>query len=1444
MYELSRVRLFSVGPPGARYQDVCLDFRGLGAPVRAPRQVDLFAADDLERVPRRPSPASVLYLENGGGKSVLLKLIFSVLLPGRRQVVGTTNTRVLEKFVLADDVAHVALEWMHAGTGDRLVTGKVSEWRGHTVSADPAKLIDAWYSFRPGQTLGLGDLPFTVEQRRVTLGGFKERLDAANRAESTLRLVWATVHREWSQHLIELGLDPELFGYQRAMNAGEGEAAEAFSFPSDEAFVDFLLRAVLDQEEPEELAEVVAGYAAKIAQRSELELEREFVEGTLDRLGPLAAAELEAAAAGEREAMARQEADKLAGSLLARRSTEAARLEIAHTALDDATAAARSAAAEQRRMQSVSIELRRLVAELKHRAATRARDDLQKRRDDAAELAEAWRGVEPVLREQLAAAEGARLRTVVAEEQERARPALEARQAAAAALARALRTIIDDALDGVRQAEQRAADSARQAQAARAREVCCSGEAARHRAAVDQAHAELGRISGLISTAVCDGVLPSGDDVGAAAARAQDEQRAAIGAVEDTLTELARLRAARRAEDARLADARAGASAAVAAADSAQARWRRADLQRAELATEPRLAELLGADSVHLDADAAALLERLAASLRALHDERSALREAQRRDQRTLRALGEGGLLPEPAEVEQTLRVLDRAGITAQSGWRYLSRLPEQNRSALLTLVPHLISGVLLSDQSDVPRAQEALTEARLLPCSLIVVGATDSIDSTGAFAPFGVHFVIAPNPAMFDEAAAGRAHAQLIEETRLRAQRLAAVDSVLERDRALAERLRQWRQSFPPGSLDELAEASRRALAEADAAQTRVAELTAAVEELDLRSDQLDNSLPRLREAESIARDRAARLARLCEEAAKRSRYAEVIAQATAAASAADAQAAQARAAAEQAQRDGQEHLRAQDRHAGVVATARDDLAELPTELVTEAVVSSPAPTQPLSVLRTEYRRAQATYAAVEVDVDLRAALSAAEREAEAARSAAAALPDRVRELASDLLRGPDGSSVSARRAAAGQAVRTLRELESRLRSAHTELALTDKSKDEYRPQRVALDPYGVPENLEQGAALIERADRDRRAVELAASAAQAREEAAQAAVSAIAATATGFGRLAGALDELAPADEPEEPVDFVGDVDLAAERLKAVRAAVREAVSVRDRAVAEVRRLADDVARHAQDTRFDTISSPVRRHILGVSRAEMPGLAREWATALRPRLRSLDDDLVNIGRHRSGIVTRLQGVVGEAVRTLRLAQRLSQLPDGLSDWSGQQFLRIRFAEIDDDVLLAQRLGEVVDRTAAGYVSGGRERRDGMSLLLRGVRAAMPKGVCVELLKPDAVLRAERLRVCEVRDVFSGGQQLTAAIVLYCTMAALRAHQRGESGRPHAGVLFLDNPIGRASASYLLELQFGVAKALGVQLVYTTGLFDTGVLSSFPLIVRLRNDAALRAGR
>lgn len=57
MYELSRVRLYSIGPAGARYADTVLDLRGVGEPVPrpAPAQAEFFE-DEPVGPPRRPRP--------------------------------------------------------------------------------------------------------------------------------------------------------------------------------------------------------------------------------------------------------------------------------------------------------------------------------------------------------------------------------------------------------------------------------------------------------------------------------------------------------------------------------------------------------------------------------------------------------------------------------------------------------------------------------------------------------------------------------------------------------------------------------------------------------------------------------------------------------------------------------------------------------------------------------------------------------------------------------------------------------------------------------------------------------------------------------------------------------------------------------------------------------------------------------------------------------------------------------------------------------------------------------------------------------------------------------------------------------------------------------------------------------------------------------------------
>jgi hypothetical protein len=307
-----------------------------------------------------------------------------------------------------------------------------------------------------------------------------------------------------------------------------------------------------------------------------------------------------------------------------------------------------------------------------------------------------------------------------------------------------------------------------------------------------------------------------------------------------------------------------------------------------------------------------------------------------------------------------------------------------------------------------------------------------------------------------------------------------------------------------------------------------------------------------------------------------------------------------------------------------------------------------------------------------------------------------------------------------------------------------------------------------------------------------------------------------------------------------YPGSADEAKTLMRQVTAALQAAGGALARAEGQVRDLAERVSRFALDDAFEAMAGGNLRDRL--ARDEAATLARrsgELIPHLDARASEVAKELASIEQHRNLLLQRLLALVQAGLNALSQAGHASRLPADLGDWSGKQFLRIDFEPPDSEDILLERLGEVLDSA----VSDSADRnRDGITMLLRGVRvAADPRGFRVTVLKPDTVLRDERVPVTAMGE-FSGGQRLTAAIALYCTLAAMRSTSRGRQ-KPRAGVLFLDNPIGTASAEYLLDIQLKVADRVGVQLVYTTGVFDTNALSKFPCVLRLRNDLDMRAG-
>ncbi|MFB9464072.1 hypothetical protein [Streptomyces cinereospinus] len=1560
MYELSRVRLYSIGPAGARYADTVLDLRGVGEPVPdpAPTQAEFFEEEPVGP-PRRPAPAGVLFLENGGGKSVLLKLIFSVMLPGHRNTLGGASSGVLRKFLLADDCGHVALEWQHVLTGECVVVGKVSEWRGRQVSNDPRRFAEAWYSFRPGPGLTLDNLPVAestavrpsvegqsgAQGRRRTVKGFRDALTDAGKAYPHLEVHWEEIHERWTEHLGDLGLDPELFRYQREMNADEGEAAGLFAVKKDSDFTDLLLRAVTDTRDTDGLADLVSGFGNKLGRRAELLAERDFTAGSVDLLGRIVEAAEARARARDVHTAAERRTRTLARRLSARDAQERVRAADLAQRVTAAAYAVTHAESARERSALITAELAYRHASLALAAAEKSAAAQKRELADARTLYAAWQAAEAVLRHRAAADRVARVATAIQEAERDAAPALAARTRAAADLVRALHAAAGSAETLANEEEERSAALQEASDTAYRDSTTAATEAQRARSEAGHLRQRLTEVEQETAEAVRAGWLddsaPDADPARAALA-ASDAEKSAVTAW-DTAREASR-RAGEHAREAASAESRAELTAAR-AADAATAAERAHDGERrtAEaLAAEERLAELLslpgsggtaagtvpaprtGSDAVgegpagrrgavtrpahagdHAGqgatdpaagtggrggsgpADPAAgtgtpatrligaprprtegpltaeELDRFADELRELLDDTVSsaerqlfeLRTAAADDARILGALGDGGLLPPGPDVLATVEFLGEQGIPALPGWRYLAQAVDPaDHARVLAARPELVDGVIITDPASHARARRALGDAALLPRSAVAVGTAAALlaptPSPDADSDDGV-FLVPPNPAMHDEHAADEERQALRARATARDEEIRTLAARLGKDRELAARLASWRTGCPAGRLLELARAAREARAFAEETEAELAEARTARAEAEEAAAEAAQVREERQEAAQQARRSADALAglafRLRERAGWQVRLRELADEATESEARAQACLERARAADE----DRRAAQRAADdarRTARALRAERAEIAGAPDDVPDD----TDAPGAALPALREAYRAASQVYEKVGVGADLRAEQARAESDESAARTELDRLSNKVRTRAEQLLQSPDGADGPSRQAAAARAEELVQLLETRMSSASEQLGRLRGETERHAPEEgeahTELPEELQPRDAEHAQALLRTATAELASRSEALTRAREAHAELLGAHRAAEDAASGFDEIAAALRDLlrehTGEEEQEAPEPYPGSLEDARQSAAEARRSLRGCAGDLSAAEAAVREASDILVRHANSTRYEQVRTPARRQIRELPASALPEHAQKWADAFAPRLRVLTDELAQLERNRDSIVDRLRGLVESALATLRSAQRLSRLPEGLGEWSGQEFLRIRFEE-PDQATLTERLGEVIDEATRAAVKKNSDlRRDGMSLLLRGVAAALqPKGVAVEILKPDAVLRAERVPVGQMGDVFSGGQLLTAAIALYCTMAALRSNDRGRARHRHAGTLFLDNPIGRANATYLLELQRAVSDALGVQLLYTTGLFDTTALAEFPLVIRLRNDADLRAG-
>ena len=1382
----------------------------------------------------RPSN-SILVLRNGGGKTALLGMYFAHLLPHARDFLKgkSKHNATLADHVRDNDTSHVVAEWVGTelipGTEVRFVTGMVAE-----RNRGSGNQLNRWfYTCRSSPALNLDNLPWQQGGNRLGVSAFKAELEriAAEHPEISLKV--DDNQETWRRMLEDIDIDQEVIRYQKRMNEGEADASNFMDFRTSDQFVERLLRVVTPAEELEQLAETVSRYSAKIRHGPLLDVELRLIESIA---GPMR---------GYVESLSRQ--DQLSATLSHIRqkavglfsSLKLSAREASASAAADRLSLERYASRQRELSQSIR-QVEALSHEVTYRLALREEEEAaagvdrrQREYEEANSLARAWALVEPLT-------ELAQLDTLLAElgrakdaEIEDAQPLLEARDRAGRVLEEKLSTAAQElerlaANEAARSTEQAAHASALRQQAleVRDRRLQLGSE-------LEQATARLLAFDRSRAEEREAGNIGPEDSVAAALERwhQRDAEIAKmLSELREHLSELRKRYAdterARRTLVDRYADLESDLT-------RVQERAQRAREAQQRVCSHAAIPVIWETDLSDPWTAAAPLAARALEREQRCQQDLVELEVEAQEDRRAMSSLERTGLLPPNREVELALEVLRQGGIrTAYAGWRYLEQsvVPEQ-REELLRAVPALAGGLVVNDEAELRSACELLAASALRATTVI------GIDSVRQFAQVhnGQVGLWMPNPALYDQQA-GKVESELrqhrVEGIDERKSRIEAETSCLRDLRLqLAALLRNHPHEQVQADVAQIAllSTARESLA------SELRDANAGLATTEQQRDRLEADERSLADERPVLADRISRMRSLAEEETQEPALRSIVA---------DAPAEIARLRRQEEDRQRQAKL-ADDKARALGSRASGHHSDA-SHIRDEAAGIQHVPQTPLedaladlSIKQLEIlyrRRAEAYFARLSASVvaarieqleERRPRLTTAtaaeepevlERARELATSELATSAAQIRSATQDCSRNRDRELIALTEAKA--TLRSLQERRSELEKLRGEVSEEipedlSRFQGQMAARRTSLESEIRTVNNSIGLLRPRVTELDRRS--------QALKDKAD----------SLFYAFGGQLEEIATDAFVRTPEEAEEEVRSLATRRSEL---AQQHTEVEHQLRGQAHRIQTE-ASLAQYSRLEVLQERFRQL---PDTSEQAGALESQITSRLPALR---EELESVARDRELVAQRLQQSLKDAYRNITNAEKASILPEGLDAWTGLPFVEIEC----EPPRTKERWGAICEQVVSEFINRGDEQLGGLALLLEGVRRANLRGKFkVSMLQPDAILTTQRYPVEDLK--FSEGQELTAAILLYCTFVNLRTrnrarvHQGSRRGDPPvSGTLLLDNPIGKASLGKLIDLQLMVANVTGVHLIVTTHVHDPEAMARFANKIGLRAAPAAR---
>ncbi|MFC9434459.1 hypothetical protein [Nocardia sp. NPDC057030] len=1387
---------------------------------------------------------TIVWLRNGAGKTTMLSLLLALILPSRTDFLATrTKNRTLEDLVLAGDTAHVVAEWV-SPEGELLLTGAVYEWDGRSRPHDyngrgKEKLRRSWWCVHPDPVVDgatLDTLPFTLRS-----GGAydRERFCAHVRnltADGINTVVASTYIHEWHTALRERRFDPDLFRYFAEVNSAEGGMDGLFNdIDSPGRFVRYLLRFVGDQQRVAPVRDLLADTAVEIAKRPIYTAQLRFCTDAVPKVAAFGEAHGQwLAATGRRnEVILRAAALKralleTAAQAQQRSAIAADRAELLEGQLREVRAKIDSARNQRNEYLYNITEFDFADAEEAAKAAKAAAEEAERE-------VGAWAAVEQYAQLEQRKAERDAQASTLKTAAEGAFPLVERCNGAKQVLAAAIQIAIDKIgadiaeLESVKESAAVERDTAEELRD-RAVNVLAGLDAESERLRV-----QLTQFDDECQQMVTEGILNPDERLGDAENRlltAQSTARTNRDQLHSQRDELApQIESARTRNE----TARTELSTTRQKSDRLVSELHRLTTRAADLADNARLRLLLQTDTVDLGASSDDAVTQLTKAIAGDEKELVGLGEERARGERAIHSLTDFGLLPPRLGVETAIKALADQEITAVSGWRYLAEhIDRSEHERYLAEMPEVLDGVIVyGDSNHVAAAAHAIADADEL---IVIVSATTFADR---YVP---KTVVGPAAAQHDKAAGEAEMRQRTNHREVLQQQVETLTARRDADLASRSAISAWCDDLPPdglGGLRSRVESAAAELGDAESEERLAADALSAVQneakqieqQISALSEQLarlDGVLPRVRRAAVVEREQMApsriRLAAIPRDS-------------------------------DRARTTKEKEAERQKVAAGRVEQLGTDI-RLATRLRNDLRAELEGLPEPTPICDLTIEAARTKLAVFEKQLreqfpesSLRQAVLTAEEEVTRAASAWNTNDDQTRCRAIELAATTAAADSAARSDARSRAAHVHTRAQSDLGVANERWRIARDRRAKAETER----PRGIitadnPKNRDH-ATLLADAQADEMAVR---ESERHRVDGDRKSALAEAGLAENRGQMlndqAALLRDIEAASASST---FVPDDNAEVrQRTRVMLDALSSASAVLNAAERARRERADELSRWAGTDEFAAVAedehgSAVRQlRDMFWDKGHLDRVADripELTDALEMRKSAIVQQLAQVEQHKDNVVVRMIDLVDDALSVLTRAATLSELPAGIGPWEHKRFLIVEARSRPSREQIGLRVGELID----AMVQARRIEADPAELLWRATEVAVPDGFRATILKPAPDQPTARIPVEEMRK-WSGGENLTASLVLFCVLARLRAERRtGDRTGTAGGVLPLDNPVGKANYLPFLDLQRRVARACGVQLVFWTGLGDLGAVTTFPRIAALhKRPSATRPGR